>query len=93
MTGGNKMSSDTGGLFAEAGWNGLFSIVVTLGFVTVAWIILNEVAFDKFVKNPRTSRARVLQLLLAIVLGHSAARFVLDYWAWTGAVKWLFSAS
>jgi uncharacterized integral membrane protein (TIGR02327 family) len=85
-----KMGDDTG-LFALAGWNGLFSIFVTLGCVFVAWIALQELNFDKFVRHPRSTRARVLQLLIAIALGHLVAAFVLDYWLWVGTLKWLFS--
>jgi uncharacterized integral membrane protein (TIGR02327 family) len=80
------------GLFALAGWNGLFSIFVTLGCVVVAWIVLQEVNIDKIVRNPRSPRARLLQLLIAIVLGHLAAQFVLDYWSWVGTLKWLFQS-
>ncbi|WP_373232179.1 DUF1146 family protein [Cohnella sp.] len=85
------MGNDTG-LFALAGWNGLFSIFVTLGCVLLAWIVLQEINFDKFVRHPRTTRARLLQLLIAIALGHLVAAFVLDYWSWVGTLKWLFSS-
>jgi uncharacterized integral membrane protein (TIGR02327 family) len=84
-----EVGVDTG-LFALAGWNGLFSIFVTLGCVIIAWIVLQEVNLDKIVRNPRSPRARLLQLIFAIVLGHLAARFVLDYWSWVGTLKWLF---
>jgi len=83
------MDNETG-LFALAGWNGLFSIFVTLGCVVVAWIVLQEINFDKILRQPRSPRARVLQLLLAVGLGHLVARFVLDYWSWVGTLKWLF---
>lgn len=85
------MGDDTG-LFALAGWNGLFSIFVTLGCVLVSWIALQELNFDKLVRHPRTTRAKLLQLLIAIGLGYLVARFVLDYWSWVGALKWLFSS-
>ncbi|MFD0673704.1 DUF1146 domain-containing protein [Cohnella sp. GCM10027633] len=84
---------DQSDVLATVGWNGIFSIFVTLGCVAVAWFVLHEVNFDRFVKHPRSPRARLLQLLIAIVLGHSAARFVLDYWTWAGTVKWLFGAA
>jgi len=77
-------------LFAVAGWNGLFSIFVTLGCVLVAWIMLQEINFDKILRQPRGPRARVLHLLIAIGLGHLVARFILDYWTWVGTIKWLF---
>ncbi len=81
---------DENELFAMAGWNGLFSLFVTLGCVVVAWIVLQELNFDRFVRNPRSPRSRVLQLLIAIALGYLVARFVLDYWSWVGTLKWLF---
>jgi uncharacterized integral membrane protein (TIGR02327 family) len=80
------------GVLATAGWNGLFSIFVTLGCVTIAWFVLHEVNFDKIVRHPRSPRARLLQLLIAIAIGHSAAQFILDYWSWAGTVKWLFGS-
>jgi uncharacterized integral membrane protein (TIGR02327 family) len=84
------MGDDSG--FALVGWNGLFSIFVTLGCVVVAWIVLQEINFDRIVRHPRSSRARVLQLLIAIGLGHLTARFVLDYWTWVGTLRWLFGS-
>ncbi|TVX97100.1 DUF1146 family protein [Cohnella terricola] len=77
-------------VFAVAGWNGLFSIFVTLGCVVVVWIVLQEVKWDKILRDPRGSRARMLQLLIAVGLGYLLARFVLDYWNWVGNLKWLF---
>ncbi|MCD9022266.1 DUF1146 domain-containing protein [Cohnella silvisoli] len=84
------MGDDTG-VFELAGWNGLFSIFVTLGCVGIAWFVLQEINFDRIVRHPRSPRARVLQLLIAIGLGHLTARFVLDYWTWVGTLKWLLS--
>ncbi|MFC5403595.1 DUF1146 domain-containing protein [Cohnella soli] len=81
---------DDTGVFEAAGLNGLFSIFVTLGCVLVAWIILQEVNFDKIVRQPRGPKARVLQLLLAVALGRAVAGFILDYWNWVGTLKWLF---
>jgi uncharacterized membrane protein YwzB len=81
--------NDTGGLNLLA-WDGLFSIFVTLGCVALAWVLLQEVRFDKILRHPLSPRARLLQLMIAIVLGHVTAGFVLNYWHWTGSVKWLF---
>lgn len=81
---------DSSGVLASVGLNGLFSIFVSLGCITLAWFVLHELNFDKIVRHPRTPRARLLQLLVAIGLGHSLAQFVLNYWSWAGTVKWLF---
>ncbi|RKP47289.1 DUF1146 domain-containing protein [Cohnella endophytica] len=85
------MGNDAG-LFEMAGWNGLFSIFVTLGCVFVSWIVLQEINFDKIARQPRGPRVRVLQLLLAIALGRMVAGFILDYWNWVGTLKWLFGS-
>jgi len=82
--------SDQSGVLETVGWNGLFSIFVTLGCVTIAWFVLHEANFDKIVRHPRSPRARLLQLIIAIALGHTGARFILDYWSWAGTVKLLF---
>lgn len=79
-----------GSVFASAGWEGLIAIFVTLGCIAFSWVVLQELNFDKFVRHPRSPRARLLQLLAAIALGHMVSRFVLDYWSWTRAVNWLF---
>lgn len=83
---------DESGVLASVGWNGMFSIFVTLGCVTLAWFILHELNFDKIVRHPRSRQARLLQLLVAVGLGHSLAQFVLNYWTWASTVKWLFGA-
>ncbi|MDB4866875.1 MAG: hypothetical protein JWR03_1208 [Cohnella sp.] len=74
----------------EIGLNGLFSIFVTLGCVALSWVLLQEVRFDRIFHNSHSPRARMLHLLIAIIMGHMAAGFVLDYWQWSGSVKWLF---
>lgn len=79
----------TGGFDAFA-WDGLFSMFVTLGCIALSWVLLQEVRFDKLLRNPQSPRARLLQLLIAIAAGQLAAQFVLNYWHWAGTVKWLF---
>ncbi|TJY41910.1 DUF1146 domain-containing protein [Cohnella pontilimi] len=78
---------------SELAWNGLFSIFVTLGCIALSWVLLQEVRFDRLMQHSRSPRARMLQLLIAVILGHLAAKFVLDYWQWAGSVKWLFRSS
>jgi len=71
-------------------WDGLFSIFVTLGCIAFAWVLLQEVRFDRIMRHPQSPRARLLQLVAAVVLGHLTAGFVLDYWHWAGSVRWFF---
>ncbi|MFF2481305.1 DUF1146 family protein [Paenibacillus sp. NPDC058071] len=66
-----------------SGMTGLFSIVVTLLCIILVWYILQEIKLDVFFKFPRSPKARLFQVILAIVIGHGLASFVLDYWSWT----------
>ncbi|WP_027094293.1 DUF1146 family protein [Cohnella thermotolerans] len=79
-------------IYYSAGWNALFSMFVTLGLIVVVWVLLREIRWDKIFLHPLSPGARLLQLLLAIVIGHQLARFVLDYWNWTASLKWLFGS-
>ncbi|MBW5445915.1 DUF1146 domain-containing protein [Cohnella sp. CFH 77786] len=86
---GNGVVDNTGGLDSIA-WDGLFSIFVTLGCIALAWVLLQEVKFERILRHPASPRARLLRLLIAIGLGQLAAGFLLNYWHWAGSVKWLF---
>ncbi|MBP2117830.1 DUF1146 family protein [Cohnella lubricantis] len=79
-------------IYYSAGWNGLFSMFVTLGLIAVAWVLFKEVRWDKVFRHPQSPGARLLQLILAIIVGHGAASFVLDYWNWTSSLRWLFGS-
>ncbi|MBN2980708.1 MULTISPECIES: DUF1146 family protein [Cohnella] len=81
---------DTLNGYSSIGLDSLFAIVVTLGMIAVSWFLLQEVKWEAWFRHPRSPRARVLQLIIAVVVGHSLARFVLDYWGWTESLKWLF---
>ena len=80
----------TSGAFGALAWDGLFSIFVTLGCIVLAWRLVQEVKWDVILRQPQSTGAKLLQLAVSVVLGHMIARFVLDYWHWTDAVKWLF---
>jgi len=79
-------------MYQSLGWDGLFAILVTLGFIAVAWMLLQELKWEKAFRDPRSPRVRLLQLCAAILIGHGLARFMLDYWQWTGSIRWLFHA-
>ncbi|MUT65058.1 DUF1146 family protein [Paenibacillus sp. NEAU-GSW1] len=65
------------------GVTGLFSIVVTLVSIVFVWFLLQEVKMDTFFKFPRNTKAKMLQVVIAVVLGHWFAKFILDYWSWS----------
>lgn len=76
-------------LAAEAGMQGLMKIIIELFSITVAWFVIQEVRFDLFLRKPGSPRARILQVMLAVVIGHLFASFLFTYWQWSNALRWL----
>lgn len=85
------MSTDYVDLFSEVrtttGMTGLFSIVVVILSIIFVWMLLQEVKWETFFRFPRSVKARLFQLLLAVVLGHLFAQFILQYWGYTVMLK------
>ncbi|KQO10965.1 DUF1146 domain-containing protein [Paenibacillus sp. Leaf72] len=69
------------------GVTGLFSIVVTLVSIVLIWFIMQEIKWEAFFAFPRSPKARMFQAVIAIILGHAFASFILDYWSWTTMLK------
>lgn len=65
------------------GFVGLFSIIVVLLSVLFIWILLSEVKWEAFLKNPHSPKARMLQIIIAIVLGYLFAGFILQYFGFS----------
>lgn len=74
-------------LFAMTGLTGLFSITVEIVSILLLWLLLGEVKWDKLVRYPHNTRARMLRLLLAVCFGHVFAQFILQYWEYTSMLK------
>ncbi|WP_246070752.1 DUF1146 family protein [Paenibacillus kobensis] len=68
-------------------FNGLLSIVVVLLSIILAWMALQELKLESFLKHPRGPKARMLLVVLAVVIGHSFASFILDYFEWTRMLR------
>ncbi|MBD2868367.1 DUF1146 domain-containing protein [Paenibacillus arenilitoris] len=84
MNAGNDFYS-----FAQnaAGLTGLFSIVIVILSIILVWFILQEFKWDAFFKFPRSPKARMFQVIVAVVLGHLLAKFILEYWGYTVLLK------
>ncbi|WP_144560236.1 DUF1146 family protein [Shouchella miscanthi] len=54
-------------------------ILLNLLGLVIAWWALQSFRFDLFVKNPKSTQATVLKVLVAITLGHLLARFFIEY--------------
>jgi len=72
---------------ATAGLHALVSIVIELMCITLAWYVIQDVKLDLFMRRPRSIRARLLQVMIAVIFGHLFAGFVIDYWQWSNLLR------
>lgn len=69
------------------GVSGLFGIVVTLFSIILAWSVMQEIKWDAVFRNPRSRKARLAQVMAAVIAGYLFAQFILDYWDWSAVLK------
>ncbi|MBH5320582.1 DUF1146 domain-containing protein [Paenibacillus sp. GSMTC-2017] len=69
------------------GLTGLFSIIVQLISIFLVWILLKEVKWEAIFRFPRSLKARMFQVLLAVAIGHLLAQFVLQYWDYSTMLR------
>ncbi|MDQ0061990.1 DUF1146 domain-containing protein [Paenibacillus harenae] len=69
------------------GITGLFSIIVVLVSIMLVWTLLQEVKWETFFKHPRNAKARMFQVVVAVILGHLFAKFILEYWSFTTMLR------
>ncbi|MDO3412110.1 DUF1146 family protein [Saccharibacillus sp. CPCC 101409] len=81
------MDGDTLASFGQTGVSGILAIVISLGCVILAWWALQNLKLDLFIRHPQSPQGKMLQVLLAIVLGHFVANFILDYIGWTQLLR------
>ncbi|MFD2672052.1 DUF1146 family protein [Marinicrinis sediminis] len=77
-------------LAREAAQVGLLYILVHLVSIVCAWWALLSVRFDVFLRNPKGAQAKMLQVMLAVIIGYQFAQFVLGYADWSSSIKGLF---
>ncbi|MHA7967114.1 DUF1146 family protein [Paenibacillus sp. CAU 1782] len=76
-----------GGWFALEGVSGLFAITVELLAIVLSWVLIKEVKWEAIFRHPRNARARMCQVLIAIVFGHAIAQFFLQYMDYTAMLR------
>lgn len=74
----------------SVGVNGLTAILVSLACVALSWWALQNLKLDLFIRHPKGPQGKLLQLLLAVVLGRFVASFVLEYWGYTQMLRYMF---
>ncbi|AIQ71374.1 DUF1146 family protein [Paenibacillus graminis] len=77
-------------LSSSIGTSGLVSMIVSLFCVAISWWALQNLKLDLVIRYPKSPQGRLLHLLLAIVLGHFVAGFLLDYLGWSGQIRNMF---
>jgi uncharacterized integral membrane protein (TIGR02327 family) len=75
---------------ATVGTSGMVSMIVSLLCVVLSWWALQNLKLDLVIRYPKSPQGRLLHLLLAIVLGHFVAGFLLDYLSWSGQIRYMF---
>ncbi len=74
----------------SVGVNGLTAILVLLACIAISWWSLQNLKLDLVIRHPKSPQGKLLQLLLAIVLGRLVADFVMEYWGYTQMLKYMF---
>lgn len=74
---------------ATMGWTGLLNISLTLVMIAVTWWALQSFKFDLFLNNRSGAKAKLLQVILAVVLGYQLSRFFVDYLNWSMLLKYV----
>lgn len=70
--------------------NALVNILLSLLCIAISWWVLLNVRLDLFLRDPRNAQAKGLRVVLAIVLGHGLATFLIDYSGWSRMISLLF---
>lgn len=70
-------------LSQSASINSLVSMIVSLICIALAWWALQSFKLDLLVRQPKGPQGRMLQLFLAIIIGHLVSGFLLGYISWS----------
>ncbi|WP_025025738.1 DUF1146 family protein [Caldalkalibacillus mannanilyticus] len=77
-------------LEATLGVNAIISMLLSIFFIGVSWWALQAFKFDLFIRNKNGTQAKLLQLIIAIVLGYGVTSFFMDYLKWSALLKYIF---
>jgi|HigsolmetaAR203D_1030402.scaffolds.fasta_scaffold38444_2 conserved hypothetical integral membrane protein len=86
---GRVVRCTVSGIAVETAAQAIAYLIVILAGILLAWWALQAFRFDMFVREPKSLKARVLQLLVAVVIGYNVARFLLDYAYFASFMSWI----
>lgn len=76
-------------LYTSLGTDSLMRILVTLLCILLTWWALKIVRFDIFVRDIKSIQSRVLQIILAIIIGFQLGQFFISYSDWSSGLRGL----
>ncbi|MFS1510875.1 DUF1146 family protein [Chengkuizengella sp. SCS-71B] len=77
-------------MLMEAIVNNITNIVIVLLSILLCWKVLQSFRFDIFMKNPNSFEAKLLKVIITIVIGNQLGNFIIQYYNWSLAIKYLF---
>ena len=69
---------------------GLLYICIVLVCIALAWWALQAIRFDVFLRSPKSGQAKLLQIMLAVIVGYQFAKFIFDYFQWSTLLRLMF---
>lgn len=77
------------GLPVQTGAQAIAYLIVLLACILLAWWALTAFRLDAFLREPKSLRARMLQLIIAVVIGYNLAKFLMDYAHFASLMRWI----
>lgn len=65
------------------GVSALVNILVSIVCIGLSWWALQAFRLDLFVKRPDSAQTKLLQIILAVFVGHGVASFFMEYLGWS----------
>lgn len=71
-------------------YTSLTAIAISIVSIAITWWALQILRFDILTHDAKSTKAKVLQIILSIILGSQLADFFLNYLNWSMNLKGLF---
>lgn len=77
-------------IYGTIGAQSLFYLVITLCCILICWWTVRQVRWDIFLKNVTSAQSKLLQVIVAVILGYQLAQFFIHYSNWASMLRGLF---
>jgi uncharacterized integral membrane protein (TIGR02327 family) len=72
------------------GVQAIMNMMISITLILLSWWALSILRFELFLRQTGDWQAKLLHVLLAVAIGHTAARFLIDYVQWTTWLRYFF---